>query len=119
MHKLKNCKKIMEEQRKILYVSKYSHDINGMGSVKKIGKTIDIVGRMKKLTIGPVKTVTVATYIGESALIDKFEKDLHDTFSEFRVEGEWFRDDDNIIVDFIDHQIKKLKKFGLDIKKQK
>jgi hypothetical protein len=115
--KFKSGKKIMEELRKILYVSKYSHEINGMGPIKKIGKTIDIVGRMKKLTIGPVKTVTVATYIGESTLIDKFERDLHNTFTEYRVEGEWFRDDDNIIVDFIDHQVKKLKKFGLDIKK--
>lgn len=109
----------MEKLRKILYVSKYSHEINGFGPMKKIGKTKDIVGRMKKLTIGPVKTVAVATYIGESELIDKFEKDLHDTFKDYRVEGEWFRDDDNIIVDFIDHQIKKLRKFGLDIKKQK
>jgi hypothetical protein len=107
----------MNEQKKILYISKYSHEINGMGPIKKIGKTIDIVGRMKKLTIGPVKTVTVATYIGESSLINRFEKDLHDTFKEYRVEGEWFKDDDNIIVDFVDHQVNKLKKIGLDIKK--
>lgn len=107
----------MEEQRKILYVSKYSHEINGMGPIKKIGKTKDIVGRMKKLTIGPVKTVTVATYIGESGLIDRFEKDLHDTFNNYRVEGEWFKDDENLIVDFVDYQVKKLKKIGFDIKK--
>jgi hypothetical protein len=107
----------MEE--KLLYIAKYSHEINGVGVIKKIGKTTNINGRMKNLTIGVVEVTPIVTYLGESSLIDKLETDLHNTLKEFKIKGEWFSDDDDIIIGFVENQVKKLKKLGFPIKKMK
>jgi hypothetical protein len=100
-------------EKKILYIAKYTHEIDTVGPVKKIGKTKNIIGRMKSLTLGIVNVVPVIAYIGDAPIIDNFERDLHKTLEDYNVIGEWYKDEDNFIIEFIHSQVKKLKKLGI------
>lgn len=59
------------------------------GEYVKIGSTVDIVSRLNVLQTANARPLTLLKYVASK---DRFEteRNFHDIFSNFRVNGEWF-----------------------------
>lgn len=83
---------------------------DGQGHIK-IGKADDTYKRIKELQTGnPYKLSFLLTVMLDS-VSDTFEleQELHSKFSQYRMEGEWFKGEP--VYDFIDTRIVKIGRF--------
>lgn len=111
-----------------LYVASYyikeSHNVKetSLNHYKKIGVTEDIEKRMVKLIEGgtkaPIKCQVLSAWQGPKEICVQLENDLHNCFQHYKVNGEWFCDDDESMIPFITREINKaIKKHNISVKK--
>lgn len=115
----KRAKNIVVEKRdNYIYVLRHTHRderINILLTDKKIGITNNPYNRKLSLTIGPVDVECLKLWKVEVSFVGRVEKLLHKKFKDRNVVGEWFEDNDNLLITEIEKEIMTLRLLDIDI----
>jgi hypothetical protein len=116
---IKASKIVKEKRDNFIYVLRHNHRDERIVSLftdNKIGITNNPYNRKSSLTLGPVGIECIKLWKVEISFIGKIEKLLHTKFSERRIIGEWFEDENNTIIADIEREIMTLRLLEIDIK---
>lgn len=78
--------------------------VEGLPSVFKIGRTDDMAGRLSALRVGspvPLKLVACIPLPGHPWTAEEMEALLHWHFGDFRLHGEWFHLDEQLMIELL------------------
>lgn len=89
-----------------IYMLKHCHrnpEVSKMLTDKKIGISIDYEKRVKGITLGPVGVEVIKTWKIPTRVMKKMERQIHKTFIDCNIVGEWFDDPNDILMERVDN----------------
>jgi hypothetical protein len=88
-----------------IYILKHKHrnpEISKMFTDKKIGISHDYIKRIENLTLGTIGYEVLRTWKTSSKLVKFLEKNIHYELSDLKLVGEWFSDENNILIERVE-----------------